>query len=80
MLAPLGLYDERPTFSEDGTPDDENHYARRSDNGPHLMFAGHTDVVPVGDAAAWTYPPFSATIHKGEMYGRGAVDMKGGSA
>ena len=80
MLAPLGFSVERPTFSEDGTPDVENLYARRSGNGPHLMFAGHTDVVPVGDAAAWTYPPFSATIHKGEMYGRGAVDMKGGIA
>ncbi|MGN8023367.1 succinyl-diaminopimelate desuccinylase [Phyllobacterium sp. 22229] len=80
MLAPLGFSVERPTFSEDGTPDVENLYARRSGNGPHLMFAGHTDVVPVGDAAAWTYPPFSAAIHKGEMYGRGAVDMKGGIA
>ena len=80
LLAPLGFSVERPTFSEDGTPDVENLYARRSGNGPHLMFAGHTDVVPVGDAAAWTYPPFSAAIHKGEMYGRGAVDMKGGIA
>lgn len=80
MLAPLGFSVERPTFSEDGTPDVENLYARRSGNGPHLMFAGHTDVVPIGDAAAWTYPPFSAAIHKGEMYGRGAVDMKGGIA
>lgn len=49
MLAPLGFSVERPTFSEDGTPDVENLYARRSGNGPHLMFAGHTDVVPVGD-------------------------------
>lgn len=80
MLAPLGFSVERPTFGEDGTPDVENLYARRSGNGPHLMFAGHTDVVPVGDEAAWTYPPFSAAIHNGEMYGRGAVDMKGGIA
>jgi succinyl-diaminopimelate desuccinylase len=80
MLTPLGFSVERPTFSEDDTPDVENLYARRSGNGPHLMFAGHTDVVPVGDAAAWTYPPFSAAIHNGEMYGRGAVDMKGGIA
>jgi succinyl-diaminopimelate desuccinylase len=80
MLAPLGFSVERPTFSEDGTPDVENLYARRSGNGPHLMFAGHTDVVPVGDVEAWTYPPFSAAIHNGEMYGRGAVDMKGGIA
>ncbi|RJG46951.1 succinyl-diaminopimelate desuccinylase [Mesorhizobium sp. DCY119] len=80
LLKPLGFTVERPTFSEDGTPDIENLYARLSGNGPHLMFAGHTDVVPVGDEAAWTHPPFSADIHNGEMYGRGAVDMKGGIA
>jgi succinyl-diaminopimelate desuccinylase len=80
LLKPLGFTVERPTFSEDGTPDIENLYARLSGNGPHLMFAGHTDVVPVGDEAAWTQPPFSAAIHNGEMYGRGAVDMKGGIA
>ncbi|WP_292326937.1 M20/M25/M40 family metallo-hydrolase, partial [Mesorhizobium sp.] len=80
MLKPLGFAVERPVFSEDGTPDIENLYARRSGNGPHLMFAGHTDVVPVGDAAAWTHPPFAAEVANGEMYGRGAVDMKGGIA
>ncbi|MDQ6435728.1 succinyl-diaminopimelate desuccinylase [Mesorhizobium sp. LHD-90] len=80
MLAPMGFSVDRPTFSEDGTPDVENLYARRSGNGPHLMFAGHTDVVPVGDAAAWTAPPFGAEVRNGEMYGRGAVDMKGGIA
>jgi succinyl-diaminopimelate desuccinylase len=80
MLAPVGFSVERPTFSEDGTPDVENLYARLSGNGPHLMFAGHTDVVPVGDEAAWTHPPFSAEIANGMMYGRGAVDMKGGIA
>jgi succinyl-diaminopimelate desuccinylase len=80
MLVPLGFAVERPTFSEDGTPSIENLYARRSGNGPHLMFAGHTDVVPVGDEAAWKHPPFSATVAHGEMYGRGAVDMKGGIA
>lgn len=80
LLEPLGFSVERPVFSEDGTPDVENLYARRSGNGPHLMFAGHTDVVPVGDEAAWTFPPFSAKIHNGQMYGRGAVDMKGGIA
>ena len=80
MLEPLGFDVERPVFKEDGTPDVENLYARRSGNGPHLMFAGHTDVVPVGDEAAWTHPPFSAAVAHGEMYGRGAVDMKGGIA
>ncbi len=80
MLKPAGFAVERPVFSEDGTPDIENLYARLSGNGPHLMFAGHTDVVPVGDAASWTHPPFAAEIANGEMYGRGAVDMKGGIA
>ncbi|WP_457941042.1 succinyl-diaminopimelate desuccinylase [Mesorhizobium sp. 10J20-29] len=80
MLAQIGFTVERPVFSEQGTPDIQNLYARRSGNGPHLMFAGHTDVVPVGDEAAWTHPPFSADIHEGEMFGRGAVDMKGGIA
>jgi succinyl-diaminopimelate desuccinylase len=44
------------------------------------MFAGHTDVVPVGDEAAWSHPPFGADVDEGVMYGRGAVDMKGGIA
>lgn len=80
MIEPLGFSVERPVFREDGTPDVENLYARRSGNGPHLMFAGHTDVVPPGDEAAWRHPPFSAQVENGEMYGRGAVDMKGGIA
>ncbi|MER8864932.1 succinyl-diaminopimelate desuccinylase [Mesorhizobium sp. M0751] len=80
MLKPLGFAVERPVFSESGTPDIVNLYARRSGNGPHLMFAGHTDVVPVGDETAWTHPPFAADIANGEMFGRGAVDMKGGIA
>ncbi|WP_312797931.1 succinyl-diaminopimelate desuccinylase [Tianweitania sp.] len=80
MLAPMGFGVERPIFSEAGTLDVENLYARLSGNGPHLMFAGHTDVVPVGDEADWTHPPFAAEIANGEMFGRGAVDMKGGIA
>jgi succinyl-diaminopimelate desuccinylase len=80
MLKPLGFGTDRPVFTDDGTPDVENLYARLSGNGPHLMFAGHTDVVPVGDEAAWTHPPFGAEIAGGFMFGRGAVDMKGGIA
>jgi succinyl-diaminopimelate desuccinylase len=80
MLQPLGFTVERTVASEQGMPDIENLYARLGASGPHLMFAGHTDVVPVGDEAAWTYPPFGAEIHDGVMYGRGAVDMKGGVA
>jgi succinyl-diaminopimelate desuccinylase len=80
MLAPLGFEVERPTFSEAGTPDIENLYASRRGEGRHLMFAGHTDVVPPGDEAAWTVPPFAAEVRNGFLYGRGAVDMKGGIA
>src|ERR1700756_840046 len=55
----------------------ENLYARRGDTGPNLCFAGHTDVVPVGDAAAWSQQPFEAAVVDHVLYGRGAVDMKG---
>ena len=80
FLAPLGFHVDRPVFSEPGTPDIENLYARISGNGPHLMFAGHTDVVPVGDEASWKHPPFGAEVSNGFIFGRGAVDMKGGIA
>lgn len=80
LLAPMGFAIDRPVFSDSDTPDIENLYARLSGNGPHLMFAGHTDVVPIGDEAAWTHGPFSAAIDGGMMFGRGAVDMKGGIA
>ncbi len=54
----------------------ENLYARRGTAAPNLCFAGHTDVVPVGDADAWTSGPFQAEIKDGLLTGRGAVDMK----
>jgi len=58
----------------------ENLYARRGETGPNLCFAGHTDVVPVGDAGAWRQQPFEAQVVDGVLYGRGAVDMKGAVA
>ncbi|MDR3514150.1 MAG: succinyl-diaminopimelate desuccinylase [Caulobacteraceae bacterium] len=58
----------------------ENLYARRGTTGPNLCFAGHTDVVPVGDAAAWGGDPFEPRIADGLLYGRGAADMKGAIA
>jgi succinyl-diaminopimelate desuccinylase len=58
----------------------ENLYARLGTGAPHLCFAGHTDVVPAGDEAAWTHPPFGGEVADGVLYGRGAVDMKGGLA
>jgi succinyl-diaminopimelate desuccinylase len=80
MLSPLGFKVDKVKATDVGTPDIENLYARLGADGPHLMFAGHTDVVPVGDEAAWTHPPFAAEIAAGELFGRGAVDMKGGIA
>ncbi len=80
VLEPLGFECHRMTFSAKGTPDVENLYARLGSTGPNLCFAGHTDVVPVGDATAWTTPPFGAEIRDGVMYGRGSADMKGAIA
>ncbi len=58
----------------------DNLWARRGSDGPLLAFAGHTDVVPPGDTQRWTYPPFSATVADGKLWGRGAADMKGALA
>ena len=80
VLEPLGFTCNRVTFSDDGTPDVENLYCRLGDHGPHLMFAGHTDVVPAGDEASWKLPPFEGAVADGVMTGRGTVDMKGGIA
>lgn len=77
VLQPLGFNCHRLPFSEPGTPDIDNLYARLGDRGPHLSFAGHTDVVPPGNEAAWTVPPFAGEIRDGVLFGRGAVDMKG---
>jgi succinyl-diaminopimelate desuccinylase len=70
----------RMTFSEPGTADVENLYARIGTAPPHLMFAGHTDVVPAGDPKGWSHAPFAGDIADGTLYGRGAVDMKGAIA
>ncbi|MCZ8315864.1 succinyl-diaminopimelate desuccinylase [Phreatobacter sp.] len=80
VLKPAGFRVERVTFSEPGTPDVENLYARIGTEGPHLVFAGHTDVVPPGDAGQWRHGPFAGEVVDGQLYGRGAVDMKGGIA
>jgi succinyl-diaminopimelate desuccinylase len=58
----------------------DNLYARIGTAAPNFCFAGHTDVVPVGDAASWTTDPFGAEIRGGVLYGRGAADMKTGIA
>lgn len=80
ILSRAGFTVERPVFSEPGYPDVENLYARIGTAGPHLVFAGHTDVVPPGDETKWTHPPFGGAVADGVLYGRGAVDMKGAVA
>jgi succinyl-diaminopimelate desuccinylase len=80
MLESMGFTVHRLTFSEQGTPDVENLYARIGISPPHLCFAGHTDVVPAGDESAWRYPPFAGEVAEGLLYGRGAADMKGAIA
>jgi succinyl-diaminopimelate desuccinylase len=80
VLQDAGFTVHRVTFEEPGTDPIENLYARIGDAAPHLMFAGHTDVVPPGDEAKWTHPPFASEIADGVLYGRGAVDMKGAIA
>jgi succinyl-diaminopimelate desuccinylase len=79
-LQPLGFVCERMPFSEPGTASVDNLYARLGDAGPNLCFAGHTDVVPIGDPAHWTHDPFAADVVDGTLYGRGTADMKGAIA
>lgn len=80
LLKQHGFETHRVTFSEAGTADVDNLYARIGDSAPHITFAGHTDVVPAGDEAAWSHGAFSGEVKGGFLYGRGAVDMKGGIA
>lgn len=75
-LEEIGFTCHRLTFSEEGTPDVENLYARYGAAAPNFCFAGHTDVVPAGDSDAWSVDPFDGTIKDGMIFGRGAADMK----
>jgi succinyl-diaminopimelate desuccinylase len=79
-LRVAGFATHSVVFSQNGTPDVDNLYARIGARGPHLVFAGHTDVVPPGDAASWRFDPFSAECVDGAIFGRGVVDMKGAIA
>ena len=76
FLTPLGFTCHRLRFAEDGTAPVDNLYARLGGGGPNFCYAGHTDVVPPGDAGLWRHAPFAATIADGVLYGRGAADMK----
>lgn len=79
-LEPLGFRCERMDFSQAGTDDVANLYARIGSGGRHFCFAGHSDVVPVGDLSSWTIGPFAAELSDGYLFGRGAADMKGAIA
>jgi len=79
-LEPLGFVCTRLPFGDENSAPVDNLYARLGTEGPHFCFAGHSDVVPIGDIENWQYEPFSATIENGILYGRGAVDMKGAIA
>ena len=80
VLAAAGFRIERLTFGTPGAPDVHNLFATTGSGTPHLVFAGHTDVVPTGDETRWRHPPFAGVVADGAMHGRGAVDMKGGIA
>src|ERR1700730_11754420 len=80
ILKGAGCELHRVTFGEPGTADIDNLYARIGSEAPHITFAGHTDVEPPGDEGAWSHGAFAGEVRDGFLYGRGAVDMKGGIA
>jgi succinyl-diaminopimelate desuccinylase len=80
LLTQAGFAVHRAIFTAAGTAPVDNLYARIGTVKPNLLFAGHTDVVPPGDEAAWHHPPFAGEVAGDKLYGRGAVDMKGGIA
>lgn len=80
VLKEAGFETHRLVFSQEGTPDVDNLFAKIGQGRPHLLFAGHTDVVPPGDVRRWRFDPFSGEIADGKIFGRGASDMKGAIA
>ena len=76
VLEELGFRCQRLLFSESGTPDVDNLYARLGDRGPNFCFAGHSVVVPPGDRDEWGEDPFSGVVIDGKLFGRGSADMK----
>ena len=79
-LAPYGFSARRLRYDGHNSPAVDNLFCRWGQQGPHFAFAGHVDVVPAGDAQAWTHDPFAAALADGVLYGRGACDMKTGVA
>jgi len=80
LLKRAGFAVHRAVFDEPGTAPVDNLYARIGTAQPNLVFAGHTDVVPAGNEVSWSHPPFAGEVEGDTLYGRGAVDMKGGIA
>ena len=80
LLVPAGFAVHRIVFDEPGTVPVDNFYARIGSIKPNLVFAGHTDVVSAGNESSWSHPPFAGDVAGATLYGRGAVDMKGGIA
>ena len=78
-LVKLGFECTRLPFGDQAVRID-NLFARRGSSGPHFAFAGHIDVVPVGDVMKWQHDPFGGVLDDGKLFGRGAADMKGGVA
>lgn len=76
VLEPLGFTCHDLVFDDGVNGRVHNLYARIGTQSPHFCFAGHTDVVPPGNEAAWREGPFSGHIADGKLYGRGAEDMK----
>lgn len=79
-LKELGFTVKHLRFEAEGTPSVDNLFARLGTSGPHLAFAGHTDVVPTGPLNAWRLDPFAAIVEADQLIGRGAADMKTGIA
>lgn len=79
-LKKLGFKCQIMEFKEKGTPQIKNLYAKIGKNSPNFCFAGHTDVVPVGDLKSWTVNPFGGVIKNQKLIGRGVSDMKGSIA
>ncbi|MDF2096053.1 succinyl-diaminopimelate desuccinylase [Aquibaculum arenosum] len=79
-LEALGFVCTRLPFEEAGTAPVDNLWAKLGEGAPHFCFAGHTDVVPPGEAEAWEVDPFAGTLREGQVIGRGAADMKGAIA
>lgn len=80
LLGRAGFEIHRQQFASPNMPAIDNLFAKIGSGRPHLVFAGHTDVVPPGVESRWSHPPFAGDVVGGKVYGRGATDMKGAVA